>query len=97
MYTVVCFITTADGAKDRLAQEQFSDIAEAEYFVEQLKGFLPEVGSVVDWVIRLIVPGNETLIYSMDDNQSEYEHRILIRDNVDAAHYKAHMRFVTKD
>jgi len=94
-YVVVALITLANGDPDTFGKRRFESYAEASDYAEELRvSILPEMGGLFDWQIRLVEDKKLIATWSMDDEQPYYEHRILIRDNVDAAHYKTHLRFV---
>lgn len=102
MFRIVTSILTIAGKLEVPFVERFATMEEALDHGRLMAGStLPEMGSVVDWSIKLFRQDEDgpTLLetWSMDDDQPYYDHRILIRDNMDAAHYRAHMAFLRKD
>jgi hypothetical protein len=101
MFRIVATVLAITGKLDVAFNERFASMEEALDFGRMLAGSsLPEIGGVVDWSIDLFRQDEDgpTLLetWTMDDDQPYYDHRILIRDNMDAAHYKAHMAFMRK-
>ena len=69
--------------------ETFSDLCIALDHADRVRASMAEMSGLVDWSITITSEGQTVEHYTMDDNASEYPHRILTEEFVDVHVHKA--------